>query len=261
MAEIDCNTVIKSYINALETDFEVIGREDDKCVMLTPFRRPDGGYIEVELSSRPDGDITISDMGESITYLLVNGLTVGRKTVDDARRVCKRFGADLVKSEILVETTPAEEGMRFNEFVQAALAVSEMIQRRRPMNRIQFADVVESLLVSERAVYDTDFSVKGKVQLHRVAFCVNSTSKVLIQPLSANSESVAFSWAERWAYRFADIYDADPEWDTLSVLDDRGERADVWSERARLALGSHSTVVPWQEGPPLAKALATATNA
>lgn len=250
-----CDAVIREYLNSLSSDFQVIP-DDNRCILVTPFRRPDGGMIEVEVETRPDGTVRITDMGESIGYLYVSGLTLSRSIIGDAQRLCGRFGVTLSHYELSVEADSIiQRGDHLHKLIQATLTVSDMIQRRRPSERIQFDDVVETFLVANRTVYDSEYTVRGNANQHKVRFYVDSGKKLLIQPLSAANEGVAFSWAERWAFRFSDIRQRDATWRTFAVLDDRGERARIWEDRSIRTLGSNATVVLWKESEVLAEAL------
>ena len=59
-------------------------------MLATPFVRPDGEGIEVELIKRPDGIANLSDMGSTISYLYVNGLTLNRSLIDLSQKYCTK---------------------------------------------------------------------------------------------------------------------------------------------------------------------------
>ena len=140
------------------------------------------------------------------------------------------------------------------------LTVTDMVLKRRPYRQLRFDDLVETFLVGHRAVYDSGFQVRGRLQEHTVRFHVNSDRKALIQPLSPASEPAAFSWAERWAYRFGDIKELDSTWKPFAVLDDRGERSNVWTPRCLIPLRRDATVVFWSNTSPLAEAVVGSPN-
>lgn len=246
---------VRRYLQQLQAGFRACGAED-KCVTVTPFRRPDGEMVEVELKLLPGGRIRLTDMGDSIGYLHINGLTLTRSVLQDTRKLCRRYGVSLERYELVTEVdTEAGAGERLHALIQSALAVTDLIQKRRPVNRLLFDDVVEVFLVGHRAVYDSNYRVEGEGLPHTVRFRVDSNRNILIQPLSALSETVAFSWAERWAYRFGDIRRRNASWKPYVVLDDRGDRAGVWTPRTLIPLRTDATVVPWRESSVLADAL------
>jgi hypothetical protein len=250
-----CEQVIERYATAIR-DGSRARAVGDACLILTPFSRPDGGAVELEVQTLGGGQLQISDLGESIGYLYVNGLTVNTDTLAEIRRHIRQYGVDLTDYELTARAkSPADAGERFQAVIQAALRVTDMIQKRRPYQQLRFEDVVESYLVGNRAVYDKDFQVAGETLTHKVKFHVDSGRRILLQPLSATNEQVAFSWAERWAYRFDDIRRRDPAWNPYAVLDDRDKKSEVWTSRTIRVLERDATVVHWVDPQLLTRAL------
>ncbi len=250
-----CQELIEKYASAIREGSESSGA-DDACLIVTPFTRPDGGLVEVEVQALPDGQLRIVDLGESIGYLYVNGLTVNSQTLAEVRRHIRQYGVQLADYELLVQIeSQADAGERFHALIQAVLRVSDMILKRRPYQQVRFDDVVESFLVGNRAVYDHDFQVQGETSTHKVRFHVDSGRRMLVQPLTATTEQIAFSWGERWAYRFDDIRRRDDSWRPFAVLDDRGDRASVWTNRTLRPLRRDATIVRWVDPAILAEAL------
>ena len=132
-----------------------------------------------------------------------------------------------------------------HRLIQAILAVTDLIQLRRPFQRFRFDAEVESLIISSGATYDVDFSVAGERQRHKFRFHVNSNRNLLVHTISAATYSSAFSWAERLAYRFGDIRSKSDHWRLAAVLDDRGGRAEAWSEAALVPIREHAIL--WSE--------------
>ena len=151
------------------------------------------------------------------------------------------------------ESRASDPGAAFHALLQTVLSVTDLIQRRRPQARVVFDDDVESLIILGGVTYDARFKVSGMRTRHTVRFHVDSSRKMLIQPLTAATEAAAFSWAERWAFRFNDIRDAESSWHCLAILDDRGERTRVWSERALSPLSEYSLL--WSERERLSESL------
>lgn len=252
-----CDRLVEGYLSALREDFQVQSA-NGRCLIVTPFVRPDGGLIEIEAQILSDGHLRLSDLGESIAYLYVNGLTVTRAALDEIRKLCRRRGVTLDNYELTIEIeNESLQGERVHSLIQVILVVTDMIQKRRPYQRLRFDEVVETFLVGHRTVYDSDFRVQGEDSVHRIRFHVDSDRRALIQPLSPNTETAAFSWAERWAYRFDDIKRHDPSWRPFAVLDDRGARARVWTPRCLVPLRRDATVIHWSDNAPLAESLAS----
>jgi len=257
MANSRCSEVVESYMTTLQDGFEAVDVAVDRCLLVTPFMRPDGEMIQIEVQTLPDGALRLSDAGDSVAYLHVNGLSVTRGVQDDARKLARRFGVLLDAYELAVDIgDPANWGEAMHGIVQASIAVTDMIQKRRPYTRLRFDDEVEAYLVGRRAVYDNGFRVRGAKQEHIVRFHADTGRRMLIQPLSPVTELAAFGWAERWGWRFGDIKRGDTGWRPFAVLDDRGDRANIWSERTLVPLQQDATVVFWSDQAPLSQALA-----
>jgi hypothetical protein len=237
-----CEELVRGYLEQLRSEFEVMPSSGNRCYVVSPFTRPDGEAIEIAVELMPKGHIRLTDMGDTLGYLYVNGLSL-RSSVDSTRGICRRFGISFAGSELTIESeTQQDVGEALHRLLQAVLSATDLIQKRRPMARVHFETEVEALIIVSGVVYDTDYAVRGRLSIHSVTFHVNSNRKLLIKPLSVASEPVAFSWAERWAYRFNDIRQQDNSWHCVAVLDDRGDRAQCWSDRAILPIKDYAVL-------------------
>ena len=223
-----CESIVSAYLAALESGFECAS-SDGGWSLATPFVRPDGEGIEIELRSLPNGRISITDMGDTLGYLYVNGLTLSKAVVTSARQIAKTYGISLQRNQLGVQVEPENIGVAINDMIQVTLSVSDLIQKRRPISNVRFADQVESLILHSGVTYDVEFVVTGNREQHTIKFHVNSGRNLLIQPLSAPNEAIARGWAERWAYRFSDLLGQDSDWRPVVVLDDRSARSAAWS--------------------------------
>ena len=226
-----CATTVSSYLMQLRNDFDTTPTESG-CLLSTPFVRPDGEGIEIEMSVSSDGQICLTDMGDTLGYLYVNGLTLSRKLLADARGIAKNHGVSLLRNELSTGVNINAIGPVLHEFIQAILSVTSLIHKRRSGFRVQFDDEVESLIIHSGVAYDVGYQVRGERESHTIKFHVNSGKNLLIHPLSAAKEAAARSWAERLSYRFSDIQKGDSQWYPIAVLDDRSLRSEVWSLRA-----------------------------
>ena len=254
MAQIECSEAIAGYLATLNHEFQVVG-SGEECVMATPFVRPDGEGIEVELTIQTDGSVAMSDMGSTISYLYVNGLTLSRTLMNQSREIARSHGVQIRRNALAVHVSPESIGQSIHGLIQAALEVSSLIHKRRPTARVQFYDEVESFIIHSGATYDVGYEVDGRREGHTFKFHVNSGRNLLIQPLSASAEAAARSWAERLAYRFADIRDMDQGWRPVAVLDDRSSRAEVWTTYTSTPITEYA--IMWSEQDKLKSLLAT----
>ena len=239
-----CEEVIGDYLTQLQADF-YSSPEDNACFLATPFVRPDGESIEIELRALPDGHVRISDMGDTLNYLYVNGLTLSRSVMAVAHQISETYGVFLHRSQLNIQVDAESIGSGIHGLIQATLGVSDLIQKRRPTSRVAFDDEVESFIIYSGVTYDSDYVVRGRRERHTIKFHVDSGRNLLIQPLHAAQESAARSWAERLAYRFGDILSQGLSWRPVVVLDDRNERSEVWSERAMTPIRDYA--IGWSD--------------
>ena len=252
-----CIGVVNKYLERLSSDFNATP-SDNGCFLLTPFSRPDGEGIELELETLPDGNIRISDMGDTAGYLFVNGLTMGKAMIDRAKFIARCYGVSFEGGPLTIETEPESAGDALHELIQAVLAVTDLIQMRRSTKpRIApFDYMVESLIKHSAAAYDTAYQVSGKRETHTFGFHVNSGRNLLIQPMVAASENAAHALAERWAYRFHDVMQSNEIWQPQAVLDNRAEYVServIWTPRAIAPISEYA--ITWAERDKLAALL------
>ncbi len=267
MANTDiCASVVSRYIQRLQADFEAT-KSDNGCYLLTPFERPDGEGIELKLESLPNGNIRISDMGDTISYLFVNGLPLGKPVMDKVKYIAAKHGVSFEHSAIKAEIPPESAGDALHELIQAVLAATDLIQTRRskPPRRVKLDIHVESLIRRSGATYETNYKVPGAHEKHEFRFHINSGRNLLLQPLAARRASKAHNLAERWAYRFTDVIRSDDRWHPIAILDDRTPRVNadtmpksnaqlIWTPDAIAPIQEYA--IPWSDKPKLAELLA-----
>ena len=236
-----CQEVVGNYLDQLRNDFEC-SPSAEGWFLSTPFVRPDGEGIEIELRALSNGLIRLTDMGDTFGYLYVNGLTLSQKVVADTRQMAKPHGVSLQRSQLVTQVPPESLGAGVQDLIQTVLAVTDLIQKRRPTSGVRFDDEVESFIIHKGVQYDVGFRVAGIRETHTIKFHVNSGRGLLIHPVSAAQEGPARNWAERLYYRFADILGQNPSWRPVVVLDDRGNRSQVWTTNARTPIREHSVL-------------------
>ena len=244
MASLTCEEMVTKYLGLLQGEFAVTPTEEG-CFLSTPFIRPDGQGIEFEVRAISGGCISVSDMGDTLGYLYVNGLTLSRKLISDVRDISKNHGVSLVHNELSIRMDADSIGSGLHELIQATMSVTSLIHKRRSGSRVQFNDEVESLIIDSGVTYDVGYRVQGQRESHTIKFHVNSGKNLLVHPLSASKEPGARSWAERLSYRFSDIQKESSQWRPIAVLDDREERAEAWTAHALTPVKEYA--VKWSE--------------
>ncbi len=133
--------LIERYLERLAADFETTSCERGSFV-LTPFDRPDGEGIEVEFDSLPGGRVCVSDMGDTLGYLYVNGLAPDNIIMDKAERIAMSYGVSIKESALVVEAASCEAGDALHRLIQAVLRVTDLIHLRSiaELNKPSFDD-------------------------------------------------------------------------------------------------------------------------
>ena len=249
--------VAEQYIRWLSSEIETHPLDEGYIVSI-PFERPDGEYIGLEINSLPGGNIRITDMGDTLGYLFVNGLTLSDKMIDRAKHISKRYGVSLEDGPLAIESEPEAIGEAFHRIVQATIAVTDLIQMRRSTQPriVRFDDEVETIIKYSGAIYRTNYKISGRLENHTFKFHVNSGRNLLIQPMVAASENAAHALAERWAYRFHDVMQSNEIWQPQAVLDNRAEYVServIWTPRAVAPISEYA--ITWAERGKLAALL------
>ena len=250
-------TVITQYLNWLFGEFE-IESSDSGCFLVTPFEKPDGEGITLELENLPNGNILINDMGDTLGYLFVNGLTLSKSVMNKAIFISKCHGVTFEGSFLSIETKPEDTGRAVHELIQTVIAITGLIHLRRSTTtrRTKFDNEVESLIIRSGATYESDYQVMGTREKHNFRFYVNSGPNILIQPLTATTESAALKLSERWAHHFQDTIQSEENWYPVAVLDDGIDKSPekrIWTPAALAPIKEFA--IPWTENARLSELL------
>lgn len=239
-----CEQVVHGYLEELDQEV-VVEPIVDGCVIITPFLMPDGDYLEVTARFLPSGTVRLTDTGETISFLWLNGLSLSRTILQDVRRIARRYGTSLNRNQLVVDSDEGDNPL--HRLIQAILGVASLIEKRRPYARLNFAEEVEAAIIAQGSNYDSPYQVSGKQESHTVRFHLNSDRHILAQPLSQASEPAARAVAERSYYLFDDILNQASNWKCFALVDDRGNRKAIWTEHALTPLRPVCTVVQWSE--------------
>ena len=244
---LDCEAIVREYMDSLRSGITVES-QDDECVIVTPYLRPDGDYIELGAGVGQDGSPRLTDWGETMAFLHLNGLALSRPILLDVRRIAERYGVALTLNELEIPLGTAPPNLNpLQSLIQAIIDVAGLIEKRRPRAILQFDEVVEAEIIAQGRPYDDTYPVRGERQQHTIRFHVDGGLHLLVQTLTQNSETAARNTAERWFYHFTDILQYDPSWRCYALLDDRGGREAVWTRSAVTALQDLVRLVPWSQ--------------
>ena len=141
---VTCHSVVDRYLKLLSDDVEITP-SDSGCYVLTPFTRPDEEAIELELVSFANGSVRFSDMGDTLGYLYVNGLTLTQTVLDKTRNIARRNRVLLRQGALMIEGDDTMNGDALHQLIQATVEATSLIQGRRSTSRVNFNTEVRLL--------------------------------------------------------------------------------------------------------------------
>ena len=97
--------------------------------LVTPYIRPDGEAIELELECLADGRTRLHDMGGSLAYLWTTGVISDTSPTAAVERIARRFNVALVDNALQVEADEQTLGERTYALLEAVRAVSWLERR------------------------------------------------------------------------------------------------------------------------------------
>ena len=118
--------ILNEYLGQLAGDF-VITPSANGYLVITPFSRPDGKAIGVDVASLPDGRVRVSDRGGSVGYLYINGLPFLRPALDSIERIADSFGVTCANEVLVAVSDAASIGDTLHRVIQAAMSVTALI--------------------------------------------------------------------------------------------------------------------------------------
>ena len=118
--------ILNEYLGRLAGDF-VITPSENGYVVITPFSRPDGKAIGVDIAPLPDGRVRVSDRGGSFGYLYINGLPFSRPALDSIERIADSFGVTCANEVLVAVSDAASVSDTLHQVVQAAMSVTALV--------------------------------------------------------------------------------------------------------------------------------------
>ena len=115
--------LLDAYLGSLAKNVSVIPYESG-CHLLTPFIRPDGEAIGLEITSLPNGDFRLSDMGDTLGYLYVNGLAEDLAAPDYSHSLAETYAVTFVDNAMTISCYPEDLGDAVHNLIHAVLAVT-----------------------------------------------------------------------------------------------------------------------------------------
>lgn len=242
-----CSELMSMARTAFSEAFDVYERAG-ACFISTPLMRHDNDQVVLRLERLGDGNILITDGGETIDYLRLSGFTVRGNSAFRAflRTVDESFKVQFADEQFFVEATEDEFASAFDAVARVAQHVSYMVYRRRTRTVTTFEERVEVDLIQIGASYDRDIEIQGLTKLARFRFLLDSGANAIVQPLTATSRGAADSKAERLIFHVMDVKRRSDTYHFFPVLDDVGRSGEVWAGDTIASLREYTDgVIRW----------------
>lgn len=245
----NCEMVKENIVSALGERFECMP-VGHYLVVNTPFAYPNLDAVQVYIETFPNGDILLSDKGETLRYLA--SYLIDPDESEQKAKVMKTvttaFGTEYKEGVFYKHSTESHFGEDILSMSNTILRVSDLqlAQKvRRP--RSDFYQAVEELL-SEIAPKKDDmdkrktFDGNSGKKYHATYFI--KKGKAIIEPLSHPLQAV--DWT-KVATVFQEFYDlknnsALADHTLYAILDDEDND---WPEEPKILLSDVAKLLPW----------------
>ena len=242
----DCSAVISILLATYGTAFRCY-TDDIRTRIVTPFRRPGGDLIEIFIRPQTDGSFVVSDLGESVGFLISMGYDprAGTNSAFILKNIPHRYDVEFKMSDGLIRKHCQEVDLAvsMHQVLETSLAISYMLYLSRPSQAPAITQEVAIALQTTQISFKERVPVIGESgrQFHPDFELQGSGSREgFVRTLSADTTSGRLH-AVNSAYRM---------WEELqgkgsmfaSVVDDRYAE---WADEDIGALSKYSTVYFW----------------
>lgn len=158
-----CEEIIKSYIGQLQGDFACLPSPDNRIRLVTPYLYPDHDRIELFIRLQ-DEDVTISDLGETLTYLEATGLVVIGNSIREfkAHRIAEGVGVEIERGIIVKRGKINKVGELIFDLVTACKAIGDLVYTTRAYEPALFEDEVADYLITEHFSIESRAPIIGR---------------------------------------------------------------------------------------------------
>jgi len=243
---------ISQYVEVIRSLFKT-RQFEQRDLLVTPFTRPDGEYIELELIPQNGGKVLITDNCSIVDYLFTNGVNVEAADFKPLLSMIARgFDIETSDEEVYKIASADSFGYDLHKILNAILGMSFLAYRRRLLQpgglraRKRFPTQVRDSLNKMKIPYNL-VHIEGRLITHPFPFCVKEES--LIEPLTAESEGEALQRAMVLGFKWIDISKERNRYQKIALIDDAGaKKANYWQNSPIKILNELSDkVVPWSE--------------
>lgn len=242
----ECAAVVEKVLADLIQSIS-IHESGDRCVIVAPSVQPDLALVEFSVAAS-NGGYRLSDDGETIGMLFVNGMTDSKALKKEMQRIARIHNVRFDGDELYVDAKEGELSLAYQNMVNAIQAASFLTYKVAHRPSRKFEEEIEGLLIEHRIPYELDKAFQGFAKQHHVPFYVNGTRNAIIETVSATNVSAARGKADKIGFKWTDLQRGGVQGNYTVVLDDRQNRSEsIWQDRDVVSvLEKYSThVIRW----------------
>jgi hypothetical protein len=240
-----CEEIVQGYLAFLQNGINT-KRDNEECLIITPFLNPYGDHIELRVRYQ-NGVLFISDDGASFDHLFLSGIDLENRSfirkyyIDTALNI---NGAFVMNGEIAISVKPEEDiGSAINRLIRAINAIQYLTYTIRGQATRTFKEEVASFMKEKGLKYTEDYIISGLSRDHRFDFYIPNKRLILIKALSTQNIGYARRLAMETAFAYIDVRQVNMNIFGISLLDD--ERTTWPDEILSILIHYSNKVIKW----------------
>ena len=122
------NGLIVQYLDWQAEKLQATVSEEGRAFIQTPFARADGHAFEIEVCTLQDGSIRLTDAGETLDELWMQGIALDDQALECIDRIARRFRVALSTGDSVLANVGDGGARQFQDLVSAILAISALVE-------------------------------------------------------------------------------------------------------------------------------------
>ena len=243
-----CEIIKKNVSSALGEKFECIP-VSHYLLINTPFTYPNLDSIQVFIETLPNGELVISDKGETLRYLASHMIDPEESAhkANVLKSVISSFGTDFKEGIFYKHSSEAHFSDDVLNMINTMLRVGDLqleqkVKRPRNDFYLQVEELIKEIVpVKEEIERKTTLEGKSGKKYHPAYFIKNT--KTIIEPLAHPIQAV--DWT-KIATVFQEFYDlknkTEMDYNFYAILDDEDNE---WPDEPKLLLSDVAKILLW----------------
>jgi len=222
----DCEFAIGRVLEELRRGFECQKIGEDRISLITPFSTVDGDALEVVVTRRPDGDFSVTDMGEATRYLGTYDLDLEDSMVrkEYLEQIKCLLNVSFHQGRINVIVAEDELGSAVIRVIEAFKFIADMVYTAKPREESELMERVKGFIFPMVRRLTTNEELNGRSgKKHKIDFYGLNEYGVFVEVISGQRRG---SFNSKLLSSFVAWSDADPTVRKLTIIDDQSKLAE-----------------------------------